>query len=227
MRRIGQYHSTQDIRWKYLAVYKQQFLGSKDGSSWKIIIDALNGKWNEGGFFTGFGEGCEPFKDTLSNDFTSMSGFAVSDVAEEGGCEYYQQEGVGTICDDYSWKMTRKEYYKSGIGPIGYYSHSESTYSGGGISDRFTNTLDIGLTDSLIPAERPLDTTSPPSTPPGSTSTPPGSSPAPGSSKIEEKTEPGNGSGDRADELQSPSFLWSSVGISLLFFAIIAGRKRK
>ncbi|MCZ7356850.1 MAG: hypothetical protein O8C66_14290 [Candidatus Methanoperedens sp.] len=57
--------------------------------------------------------------------------------------------GVET-CDDQSHDYIVREYYLPHIGFGGFYRSGTSVFTGGGLYDKFTSTMDMWLTDTNI-----------------------------------------------------------------------------
>ena len=122
-------------RWKYLASKDNQLLGSTDGITLQVILDAQSGMWQGGGFFTNYPQATwlslsecslSPGKDSSFAAPTS----AVKTSLSKGKPSSETIEGQ-TFYNSTSFSLSEAEYYKAGIGPIGYY-YSESSYVSGG-----------------------------------------------------------------------------------------------
>jgi hypothetical protein len=85
---------------------------------------------------------------TISSYNNYVSGTAV--VAERSSsqsqCQYFP--GVGTICGDSSYDYNEEEYYRSGIGPVGYHYYNTFSDCGGGFCSGATWRHNAGLSAS-------------------------------------------------------------------------------
>lgn len=136
-------------RWNYIAFSDNRILGSLDGVSLVTIMDAQTGGWAGGGFFTSFPEGKLVLSrnGTISNTNTYISGDAI--VAQFSGSKSECEVIAGvTICGDDSYGFDKEEYYRSGIGPVGYYYTYSYMDCGGGFCSGGTWKENVGLTAS-------------------------------------------------------------------------------
>jgi N-acetylneuraminic acid mutarotase len=149
-------------QWQYLAVNNNQILGSVDGAAFKVIFDANTGEWQGGGLFTKFSDTIRltATSGTINNEFTKTSAVSVGRSAGQTQCETI---GDITVCpNDTAYDLSEREYYKGGIGPLGYYFRLGWTSSGGGFTTSFTYERNLGLvatslsaTDGFIPKRPP------------------------------------------------------------------------
>jgi len=137
-------------RWKYLATANNQILGSEDGVSLTVLFDAKTGKWVGGGFFTTFPSGKLIIAEnsTMSNDYISGPAVKVSQSASKDQCQYFSD--TGSICGDASFTYTKNEYYREGIGPIGYYYYNSFSDCGGNFCSGATWKENVGLVASSL-----------------------------------------------------------------------------
>jgi len=80
---------------------------------------------------------------TLSNTFLTASAVKVSDPFSKPQCEYIS--GVQVCCDEFHDYQVQ-EFYLAGKGFGGFYRSGTSIFSGGGYTDIFKSTIDVGLT---------------------------------------------------------------------------------
>ena len=75
----------------------------------------------------------------------------VSNGQSSGGCIYFPDAG-GTVCSDQSTTVQEREYYKRGIGPIGYYQYIGVTDNGGGFYTANTIKRNLELVGTSLTA---------------------------------------------------------------------------
>lgn len=140
-------------RWKYIAVNNNQILGSADGVSLEVIFDADDGEWQGGGFFTTFSAQSQLTASSgqIDNEFVQTSAIYTGRSANQDFCEVIAGY---TICpNDDAFTVTEREYYKGGIGPLGYYLYLNYTSSGGGFYTSFTYKRNLGLVATSLTAD--------------------------------------------------------------------------
>ena len=149
-------------RWQYLAVNGNQVLGSTDGTSLNVIFDAKNGSWSGGGFWAEYGTDVQvaASSSTLENEFIETSALSVGRSSGQDFCETIA--GIQICSNDQAWTLRESEFFKSGIGPIGYYSYASYAFSGGGFYDSFTHIRHVGLVASSLPGANGIVPTVPP-----------------------------------------------------------------
>ena len=131
-------------RWQYLGMNNLKLIGS-DGTTLTTLFDAQTGKWGGGGFFTSFGATTlvTASSGTLSNNYIADSGAVKAGQAvSQSQCEVIL--GI-QFCGDSSQNFTNFEFYKAGVGPIGYDHSNHFSFSGGGFSSGGTHEYNIGL----------------------------------------------------------------------------------
>ena len=136
-------------RWKYLASANDQLLGSTDGSTLTPFFNAQLGKWAGGGFFSTLPSTLMLAQvGTISAYNTYLTGTAVvaGRSASQSQCQYFP--GVGTICGDSSYNYTENEYFREGIGPLGYYYYNTFSSCGGNFCSGATWRHNVGVTAS-------------------------------------------------------------------------------
>jgi len=136
-------------RWNYIAIIGDRILGSLDGVSLVTIMDAQTGAWAGGGFFTSFPEGKLVLSrnGAISNTNTYVSGDAIVAQFSKSQSECEVIAGI-TICGDSSYSFDKQEYYRSGIGPVGYYYYNSYWDCGGFYCSGGTWEENVGLTAS-------------------------------------------------------------------------------
>ena len=134
-------------RWTHLAVDAGgSLLGSENGTTLVKIYDATSDEWTGGGFFVPF-PGDQPMEagqGTFSGAYNQLAAIVVGRNLSSGGCTYYPSVGE-TICVGDPMSITEREYYKRGVGPLGYFFESSVSYSGGGFytSHKRTRTVEL------------------------------------------------------------------------------------
>lgn len=149
-------------RWKWLAVNSNKIIGSKDGSTLEVIFDANTGSWSGGGFFTAFSASskCKTSAGTIDNNFINTTAITVSRSLSQSECEYIAGH---TVCpNDTSYSLYESEYFKGGIGPVGYRFDFAIAYSGGGFNSGSSDERRLGLVatsftaaDGFVPRDPP------------------------------------------------------------------------
>jgi len=136
-------------KWKYLAMANNKMLGSTDGSALTTIFDADKGYWAGGGFFMSFPSNLIQAKNGgISNTYiTDSNAIVVERSSSQSECQYYPEIG-GSICGDSSYTYNEKEFYKGGLGPLGYRYYNSYSDCGGGFCSGGTWDHNVGLTAS-------------------------------------------------------------------------------
>ena len=155
-------------RWLYIGINGSRILGSTDGLTSHVIVDAHDGKWKGGGFFATFSEDTdmELKEGEISNEFIQTTTLSTYRVAGQSLCENI---GGYTICpNDEEFTYREAEYYKGGLGPVGYYLYLGYSSSGGGFFTSFSYERNVGLvatslsaTDGFVPTQPPWTEKSP------------------------------------------------------------------
>jgi len=142
-------------RWTHLAVSGNRILGSDDnGVSLKVIFDARTSEWKGGGFFSKFPDDLQVAANpaSISNEYINTSAYSVGQSKSEGGGFYDPETGVTVYHSEQQYSVTWDEYYKGGLGPIGYYYNLISSNEGGGFYTAFTHKRNLGLVASSLTA---------------------------------------------------------------------------
>ncbi len=137
-------------RWQYIGLSEHQIVGSQDGQSLEVIFDAMNGEWAGGGFWAEYTTETQvtASASTLENEFINTAALSVRRSAGQDFCETIAGH---TICpNDQAWSFSESEYYRGGIGPVGLYSYSGYSFSGGGFFDSFSHLRHVGLVASSL-----------------------------------------------------------------------------
>lgn len=138
-------------RWKYLATSDNGALLGSTGGEFKVIYSATQTTWEGGGFFISFNDSDEVKVQSSKYEgiYNTLDAIRVSHADSSGGCEYI----LGySLCSDSSTSASVKEYYKKGLGTVGFYKYSYSSYSGGGFSSSNKSEAFVELIDSSMSA---------------------------------------------------------------------------
>jgi len=141
--------------WTHLAVSGNQILGSDDnGVSLKVIFDARTGEWQGGGFFSKFPHDLQVAATyaRISNEYINTSAYSVGQSQSEGGGFYDPETGVTVYHSEEQYSLRWNEYYKGGLGPIGYYYSLCWSSDSGGFYTAFTHERNLGLVASSLSA---------------------------------------------------------------------------
>ncbi len=145
-------------RWRYLGVDTDRIVVS-DGSSLKTLFDARLGKWAGGGFFTNRFD-----SDALveavdvriweSSDIADWPGVRtglavkVGHASSQSQCEVIA--GIRVCPREESFNISEAEYYRAGIGPVGYSFSSAASFSGGGFFSSYQTIEKLALVGSSL-----------------------------------------------------------------------------
>ncbi len=133
-------------RWTHVAISANgSLLGSTDGVNLQTVYNAETGNWVGGGFFIEFAsnESVGVSAGIFDGEYNTVPALVASHSSSDGGCETIL--GI-TLCDDTTTRFSENEYYKAGIGPIGYDQDIFYSSDGGGF---FTSTT-IDRTVELV-----------------------------------------------------------------------------
>ena len=123
--------------WKFLGSDGNRLLGSLDGTSLRTVLDAQRGTQAGGGFFGSpwpTNRLLTVVRANIDNAFVKGEALRLSTSSQSGGCESFP--GVGTICSDRSESSDNREFFRAGVGPLGYYGFSSVSSGSGGASIR-------------------------------------------------------------------------------------------
>lgn len=136
-------------RWSHVAIADNQMLGSKDGVTLEVIYDAQTGAWTGGGFFISFPTDTLIVIETgtISNDYISDNCLSVGRSLSQAQCETIAGT---TICGDDSFTVIDREFFKEGVGPLGYKYLNSFSFSGGGFGSGGSDDYNIGLLASSL-----------------------------------------------------------------------------
>ncbi|HEV8535328.1 MAG TPA: Hsp70 family protein [Candidatus Limnocylindria bacterium] len=129
-------------RWAYLGVDGNRLVGSLDGVTIRVALDAERGAQPGGGFF---GELVAADRllslgsESIKNAYVSGPAVTLRQASQSAQCQNFS--GLGLVCPGNRESATRVDYFREGIGPIGYYFFGSVSTSGGGAS----TTINIGL----------------------------------------------------------------------------------
>ncbi len=142
--------------WTHLAAAADgSLLGSKNGATLEVIYDGSSRTWSGGGFFVDFPSDQEMTASTgtFPGVYNQVPAIIVGRQLSQGGCTYYPSVGQD-ICTGDPLSITEREYYKEGLGPVGYFFESRVTFTGGGFTTSHRNTRTVELIDaSLLPTD--------------------------------------------------------------------------
>ena len=163
--------------WEYLGTSGPLLLGSS-GADLITLFDARTGEWSGGGFFSRFNDNEAHVARATSVDsserFAEWPGFrtgpAISVVRSdsEAMCEIIVGE---RICPrDQAFSVSELQYYRDGVGPLGYVYQYSASFSGGGFFSSSSSQESVALVASSLrgddAADSVLSTATP--EPPGS-----------------------------------------------------------
>lgn len=137
-------------RWTHIGIDSHKIYGSTDGATLEVVFDAETGAWSGGGFFS------EWPSDTLivagpgsiDNAYiTDPSAIMVGRSSNQSQCETIA--GI-VICGDQSFTSIDREFFKPGVGLLGYRFFNSFSFSGGGFSSGGSDEYDVGLIASSL-----------------------------------------------------------------------------
>lgn len=141
-------------RWAFLAIDNNQLLGSIDGNSLETIFNAQNGEWLGGGFFASFDNDATIVTSnvTVENEFIRAENSIVASYQDgQTICEVIAGQRV--CANDNSFSISVADFFKSGIGPIGYNYSSRVFNQGGGFTTSSEFYFQIGLVATSFVAD--------------------------------------------------------------------------
>ncbi|MEO0901266.1 MAG: kelch repeat-containing protein, partial [Bacteroidota bacterium] len=149
-------------RWKYLASKENVLFGSIDGVSLDTIFDAQDGVWKGGGFFANFDEEAtiNASNTTIENEFIETDAIAASYREGQTICEVINGERI--CANDEAFTIKVNDFFKAGIGPVGYNLSRNVLDQGGGFTTTFESRLEIGLAATSLSADDGFVPTLPP-----------------------------------------------------------------
>ena len=115
-----------------------------------MIFDAETGAWTGGGFFSEWPSDTLIVANTGSIDnayITDSNVIMVGRSSNQSQCETIA--GV-VICGDQSFTSIDREYFKAGVGLLGYRFFNSFSFSGGGFSSGGSDEYDVGLIASSL-----------------------------------------------------------------------------
>ncbi|MEM7486052.1 MAG: kelch repeat-containing protein [Bacteroidota bacterium] len=149
-------------RWSYLAVSENRLFGSTDGSTLDTIFNAQEGRWNGGGFFANFDQDAtiNAFDKEIDNEFIATNAIAASYQDGQTICEIIAGERI--CANDNSFNLLVNDFFKSGIGPVGYDFSRNVFDQGGGFTTTSEFRFEIGLVATSFSANDGFSPTLPP-----------------------------------------------------------------
>ncbi len=131
--------------WKWLAIHNYQILGSADGSTLQVIFDAHLDKLQGGGFFTTRPPtaSAQVSESMIDNKYIRTSAISLSTVLSQTKCEII--EGRKICPNETSYTLSEREFFKGGMGPLGYDFFFNRSSSGGGFSSGVSYERHLGL----------------------------------------------------------------------------------
>ncbi|HEX7026535.1 MAG TPA: kelch repeat-containing protein, partial [Gammaproteobacteria bacterium] len=138
-------------RWTHIAVGDDgSLLGSTDGAGLATIYNAASDEWSGGGMFVDFGSNEVAVSNGLFPGIYNQVSATMAEYAfEDARCQTILGN---TICDDDSTQYSEREYYKSGIGAVGYALRIFYSSDGGGFFTSHTLNETIELIDTSFTA---------------------------------------------------------------------------
>ena len=152
--------------WRYLALENSRILGSRNGSSLVVLFDGQTGAWAGSGFFeTRFdpGELSTARPGTIADD-EEIAGWAgvvagpaivVGRAASQSECEIIEGRRICPRQESYSF--AEREWYRAGVGAVGYHFKSSSSYSGGGFFSSYSSEENVALMASSLRGDVPTE----------------------------------------------------------------------
>lgn len=119
-------------RWTHIGIQNGSIVGSTNGLTLQTIYNAQTPTALSAGFFITFGatENVTPSSGTFTAEYNTLTAVLASHSSSSGGCETFF---TIQICSDSSTSFSETEYYKDGVGPIGYRMDISFSSSGGGV----------------------------------------------------------------------------------------------
>ncbi len=141
--------------WTHLAVDGNQLLGSTDGLTLEIVFDGMTGKWMGGGFFTSFPDDTELTAKSgqISNEYIETPAYSVGRSDSQTGTVYIPETGETIDTGDDDITYNENEYFKGGLGPVGYYYYYSYSSDGGGFYTSFSTKRIVGLVETTLTAD--------------------------------------------------------------------------
>jgi len=149
--------------WDYLAASENTILGSTTGDSLEIIFDAQVGEWFGGGFFRQFDKTARitTRSASIENEFVATTNAVIVEYKDgESFCESI--DGIRICSGEEQFTLNVADYYKAGIGPLGYNFFYTVLDGGGGVNTLTRNTLEIGLVATSFNADDGFEPMLPP-----------------------------------------------------------------
>ncbi len=124
-------------RWSYVGISNGSLMGSIAGGAPQTIYNGTTASGAAAGFFISFAasETVNASNNTFTGQYNTLPAIRVGHSIAKGGCETVFGT---TICQDTSTTFSEYEYFKDGIGPLGYQRNVNYSSSGGGFSTSTT-----------------------------------------------------------------------------------------
>lgn len=137
-------------RWSHIGIDSHKIYGSTDGATLEVVFDAETGAWSGGGFFSEWPSDTliVASQGSIDNAYiTDPSAIMVGRSSNQSQCETIA--GI-VICGDQSFTSIDREYFKAGVGLLGYRFFNSFSFSGGGFSSGGSDEYDVGLVASSL-----------------------------------------------------------------------------
>ncbi len=127
--------------WRYIAVQDNRILGSRNGSSLAVLFDGQSGVWAGSGFFeTRFDS--DELSEAKAGSLTERDPIAGWPGVQFGPAVVVGRAGSQSQCEviegrricprEEAYSFSEREYYRPGVGAVGYYYQLSASFSGGG-----------------------------------------------------------------------------------------------
>jgi hypothetical protein len=148
--------------WAYLGTDGSLLIGS-NGSGLVTLFDARTGQWTGAGFFSRFGSAedhaASPRTIDVAYEFAEWEGvrtgpaIAVVRSDEQTNCEII--EGRRICPNDESFSLSETQFYREGVGPLGYTYRYSASFSGGGFFSSSASVETVALVASSLRGDEP------------------------------------------------------------------------
>jgi len=145
--------------WRYIAVHDMKILASKDGSHFVVLFDGQTGVWAGSGFFdtrfedkelSSASQGFITESDVIAEwDGVHIgSAIVVGRADSQSECEIIA--GLRICPRQESYSFTEREWFRPGVGAVGYNYRISSSFSGGGFFSSHTSEENVALVASSL-----------------------------------------------------------------------------
>lgn len=142
--------------WNFLGSDGPRLLGHRASTS-VTIFDATDGEWLGGGFFGRFDQvesNLARSSTVDTQEFASWPGVrtgpAISVVRSDSQSNCEIIEGRRICPNDSSFSISETQYFRNGVGPLGYNFRSSASFSGGGFFSSSTSEENVALVASSL-----------------------------------------------------------------------------